>query len=150
MIVPQTKSTLLNIALSPDGKWLAYSSNESGSVELYVTSFPDARAKSVVSRGGGGPEPRWSRDGRELFFKSGGRLNVVAVPPGPTFTPGNPQVLFPLAGYRWARNRPQDDVSTDGQRFVMIRDRANAGGRGVVYVENWFNELHVKVDGGER
>ena len=127
----------------------AYTSNESGSVELYVTSFPDAQAKSPVSRGGGA-EPRWSRDGRELFFVSGGRLNVVAVTPGPTFTPGNPQVLFPLAGYRRARNRQQYDVSPDGQRFVMIRDRANAGGRGVVYVENWFSELRAKVDGGKR
>ena len=149
VIVPQTKSTLLNIALSPDGKWLAYTSNESGSVELYVTSFPDARAKSVVSRGGG-TEPRWSRDGRELFFVSGGRLNVVSVPRGATFNPGNPQVLFPLAGYRRARNRPQYDVSPDGQRFVMIRDRANAGGRGVVYVENWFSELRANVTGGKR
>ena len=127
----------------------AYTSNESGSVELYVTSFPDAQAKSPVSRGGGA-EPRWSRDGRELFFVSGGRLNVVAVTPGPTFTPGNPQVLFPLAGYRRARNRQQYDVSPDGQRFVMIRDRANAGGRGVVYVEYWFSELRAKVDGGKR
>ena len=99
---------------------------------------------------GGGAEPRWSRDGRELFFVSGGRLNVVAVTPGPTFTPGNPQVLFPLAGYRRARNRQQYDVSPDGQRFVMIRDRANAGGRGVVYVEIWFSKLLAKVVGGKR
>ncbi|MEO7520342.1 MAG: LpqB family beta-propeller domain-containing protein [Gemmatimonas sp.] len=144
VIVPEARATVLNIALSPDGRWLAYTSNESGPVELYVTSFPDARAKSVVSRGGG-TEPRWSRDGRELFFVSGGRLHVVAVPPGPTFNPGNPQVLFSLAGYRRARNRPQYDVSPDGRRFVMIRDRANAGGRGVVYVENWFSELLAKV-----
>ena len=149
VIVPKTKTTVLNIALSPDGKWLAYTSNESGSVELYVTSFPDAQAKSVVSRGGGA-EPRWSRDGRELFFVNGGRLNVVAVPPGPTFNPGNPRALFSLAGYRRARNRQQYDVSPDGQRFVMIRDRANAGGRGVVYVENWFSELRAKVDAGKR
>ena len=85
-----------------------------------------------------------------LAGRSGGWLNVVAVPPGPTFTPGNPRALFSLAGYRRARNRPQDDVSPDGQRFVLIRDRAKAGGRGVVYVENWFTELRAKVDGGKR
>jgi serine/threonine-protein kinase len=144
VIVPNTKTTVLNIALSPDGKWLAYTSNESGNVELYVTSFPDARTKAMVSRGGG-VEPRWSRDGRELFFVSGGSLYVVPVPPGPTFNPGNPRALFSVAGYRRARNRPQYDVSPDGQRFVMIRDRANAGGRGVVYVENWFTELLAKT-----
>ena len=149
VIVPQTKTTLLSLALSPDGNWLAYTSNESGSVELYVTSFPEAQATSVVSRGGGA-EPRWSRDGRELFFVSGGRLNVAAVPPGPTFNAGNPQVLFPLTGYRRARYRQQYDMSPDGQRFVMIRDRANAGGRGVVYVEHRFSELRANVTGGKR
>jgi serine/threonine-protein kinase len=139
---PQQASSL---ALSPDGRWLAYQSNESGMlIDVYVTSIPDARVKFVVSRGGG-TEPRWSRDGRELFFESGGALKVVRVPPGSAFTPGNPTTLFSLAGYRRARNRQQYDVSPDGSRFLMIRERSGSANRGVVYVENWFTELRTKV-----
>ncbi len=134
-----------NIALSPDGRWLAYSANETdGLVNVFVTSFPDARTKFVVSRGGG-TEPRWSRNGRELFFESGGQLKVVDVPAGPTFSPGNPRTLFSLAGYRRARNRPQYDVSPDGTRFLMIRERGAMTTPSVVYVENWLTELRAKV-----
>ncbi|MEO6524997.1 MAG: protein kinase [Gemmatimonadaceae bacterium] len=145
-IVDDARAQLaISIALSPDGRWLAYSSNESGvQTEIYVTSFPDAGAKFLVSRGGGG-EPRWSRDGRELFFESRGSLMVVRVPPGPVFTPGNPTTLFSLAGYRRARNRQQYDVAPDGQRFLMIREQSGTANGGVVYVENWLTELRAKM-----
>ncbi len=135
----------LSLSLSPDGRWLAYASNESeGTVNVYVMSFPDAKAKFVMSRGGG-TEPRWSHDGRELFFESGGMLKVVSVPPGPTFTPGNPRTLFSLAGYRRARNRPQYDVSPDGSRFLMIRERGATTPPTVIHVENWLTELTAKM-----
>jgi len=133
------------IALSPDGQWLAYHTNESAmQYEVYVTPFPGARTRFQVSRGGG-TEPRWSRDGRELFFEGGGALKVVKVPPGPAFTPSNPTALFSLTGYRRARNRQQYDVSPDGQRFLMIREQSGTANRGVVYVENWLTELRAKV-----
>ena len=133
----------ISVSLSPDTRWLAYASNETGQrYEVYVASFPDMAVK-VQASNGGGVEPRWSRDGRELFFVSGGQLMSVQVPAGPAFNPGNPRPLFPVAGYRRARNRQQYDVGPDG-RFVMIREgaaeRANA-----VYVENWFTELLAKV-----
>ena len=83
----------LCIALSRDSHWLAYTSNQSGQYEVYVSSFPDMKSKRMVSSGGGG-EPRWSRDGRELYFVGGGKLMAVAVPPGPTFSPGAPRALF--------------------------------------------------------
>ncbi len=134
-----------SVALSPDGQWLAYASNESeGAVNVYVMSFPDAQIKFVVSRDGG-TEPRWSRDGRELFFESGGMLKVVNVPAGPTFTPGNPRTLFSLAGFRRTRNRQQYDVSPDGQRFIMIRERGATTAPTAVYVENWLVELTAKM-----
>jgi serine/threonine-protein kinase len=130
------------IALSPDGRWLAWGSNESGvQNEIYVASFPDMGSKRLVSRGGG-TEPRWSRNGRELFFKSGGQLMAVAVPPGPSFLPGDPHPLFSVAGFRAARNRPQYDVAPDG-RFVMIRQSGAAAG--IVYAEHWFAELQARA-----
>ena len=133
------------IALSPDGRWLAYHTNESAmQYEVYVTPFPEARTRFQVSRGGG-TEPRWSRDGHELYFESGGSLKMVRVPPGPMFNPSNPTTLFSLAGYRRARNRQQYDVSPDGQRFLMIREQSGTANRGVVYVENWLTELRAKV-----
>lgn len=132
-------------SFSPDGRWLAYSSSESeGAVNVYVTSFPDGQAKFVVSRGGG-TEPKWSRNGRELFFESGGELKVVDVAPGRTFSPSNPRTLLSLAGYRRARNRQQYDVSPDGSRFLMIRERGATAGPSAIYVENWFTELKAKM-----
>jgi serine/threonine-protein kinase len=131
----------VQVALSPDGRRIAYITDESGIIEVYVASFPEMGSRRMVSRGGG-TEPRWSSDGRELFFKSGGQLMAVTVPPGPSFTPGDPRPLFPLAGYRSARNRPQYDVAPDG-RFVMIREPSASAG--LVYVEHWFEELLAKV-----
>lgn len=135
----------LSISLSPDGRWLAYSSSESeGAVNVYVISFPDAQAKFVISRDGG-TEPKWSRNGRELFFESGGMLKVVDVPTGASFTPGNPRTLFSLSGYRRARNRQQYDVSPDGSRFLMIRERGVSSVPTAMYVENWLAELTAKL-----
>ena len=132
----------LQPALSPDGRWLAYSSGAVvGSREIVVQSFPDAQQRVVVSAKGGS-EPRWSGNGRELFFTSGGKMMAVAVPPGTVFSPGPPRALFSVEGYRYARNRPQYDVTPDGQRFVMIRENSATQ---VVYVENWFAELLAKV-----
>ncbi len=137
-----TDANGVQIALSPDGHWLAYTSNESGSgLEIYVASFPDMGSKRQLSQGGG-IEARWARDGRELFFKSGGQMMAVSVPPGPTFNPGDPHPLFPLEGFRDARNRPQYDVAPDG-RFLMIREHVTASG--IIYAENWLTELEAMV-----
>jgi len=136
-------SRTLQAALSPDGRWLAYTSNESGQLyDVFVASFPDMTSKRLVSRGGGS-EPRWSRNGRELFFKSGNRFMVVDVPPGPVFNPGSPRALFALSGFREARNRQQYDVAPDG-RFVMIREFPGTAPN-LVYAEHWFPELLAKL-----
>jgi serine/threonine-protein kinase len=140
------KSNTLQIALSPDARWLAYASDATGRYEVNVASFPDARSRRMVSRDGGS-EPRWARSGRELFFKSGGRLMSVAVPPGPVFAPGIPRPLFSVAGYYAARNRPQYDVAPDGRRFVMIRELGGSEPRELVYGENWFAELKARLKG---
>ncbi len=137
------KGTSLQAALSPDGHWLAYASDGTGRSEIYVTPFPNATSTLLVSQAGG-TEPRWAHSGRELFFKGGSHLMAVAVAPGPTFVAGTPQPLFPLAGYRAARNRQQYDVAPDDRHFVMIREPRDEAGA-VVYVDNWFDELAAKV-----
>jgi serine/threonine-protein kinase len=135
----------VSVALSPNSRWVAYSSNETDQrYEVFVASFPDMAWRRLVSNGGG-TEPRWSRDGRELFFESGGRLMAVAVSDGPGFNPGSPRPLFSLTGYRRARNRPQYDVAPDG-RFVMIRESFGSAKTGLVYAEQWFAELLARMN----
>jgi len=140
-LLPTGDVAALQAAVSPDGRWLAYGSGAVvGSREIVVQSFPDAQQRVVVSREGGS-EPRWSGNGRELFYTIGGQMMAVSVPPGPIFSPGPARALFSVVGYRAARNRPQYDVTPDGQRFLMIRENSAAQ---VVYVENWFAELRAK------
>jgi eukaryotic-like serine/threonine-protein kinase len=137
------ESTKTQIALSPDGRWLAFSGNATGVREIYVAAFPSMTSPRLVSRDGG-TEPRWAPDSRELFYKSGDMLVSVAITAGEGVIAGTPRRLFSVAPYRSARNRQQYDVAPDGQHFVMIRD-VDGGTRDVVYVENWFPELLTKV-----
>ena len=139
-----TKFEEFDAALSPDGRWLAYSSNESGQLELYVRPFPGtSTAKWQVSTAGGA-EPHWTRNGRELLFVSNdGTLTAVQVLPGPTFTMGTRQALFSVqpfvGGVRsW-------DVTSDDDRFLMIRIGAGGqAGNELIVVENLFPELRQK------
>ncbi len=107
--------------ISPDGKWLAYQSDESGTWEIYVTTFPAAQGKWQVSQGGG-TEPRWRHDGKELFYISaGGMLMAVPVSTESGFSSGSPQQLFPV--HSRAPISSTDvysyDVTRDGQRFLV-------------------------------
>jgi serine/threonine-protein kinase len=138
------KSSTNQVSLSPDGRWLAYVSLESGRRDVYVAPFPSVASTQIVSRDGG-TEPRWSHSGRELFFKGPSQMMSVPVTPGPTFVAGTPRPLFPLTGYRSARNRQQYDVAPDDRHFLMIRDPKDEGGGRVMYVENWLGELKAKL-----
>jgi Tol biopolymer transport system component len=106
--------------LSPDGGWVAYASDESGTWEVYVGSFPTAGVKRVISVGGGA-EPQWRRDGRELFYVApDGTMMAVDFPPGEDAGVGRPKPLFraPLSGdISSYRNRYA--VTADGQRFLI-------------------------------
>jgi eukaryotic-like serine/threonine-protein kinase len=138
-----TESNKMQIALSPDGRWLAYGGVGTGVREIYIAAFPSMTSPRLVSREGGS-EPRWAPDSRELFYKSDDVLMSVAITAGEGVIAGTPRRLFSVAPYRSALNRQQYDVAPDGQHFVMIRDVAG-GARDVVYVENWFPELLAKV-----
>ena len=134
----------MQVALSPNGKWVSYTGDEHGVRTVVVASFPDGKVKRVVSRDGG-TESRWARSGRELFFESGGQLNVVSVAGETNLQISEPRALFSLAGYRRARNRVQYDVAPGDQRFIMIKDPPVPPIPTVVLVENWFPELLAKV-----
>ena len=143
LVVEPGQST--TVALSPDGRWLAYSSDDGTGAryDMYIAPFPSMSPRRLVSRDGG-IEPRWSRNGRELFFKSGGQMMAVSVAEGPALDVGDPHPLFPLAGYRTARNRQQYDVAPDG-RFLMIRDPRPGEAAPVVYAPGWLAELRAAL-----
>ncbi len=128
--------------LSPDGKWLAYASNESGQFEVYVRPFPDTRrAKWQVSTDGGA-DPLWSHSGRELFFASNAAgMVAVEVLPGTTFTTGKRTTLFSAS--QSAGGPRSWDITPDDQRFIMIQLAGNEGTatRELLVVENFFPEL---------
>jgi hypothetical protein len=132
------------IALSPDSRWLAFTSDHSGSSEVYVASFPDMQVKYPISQGGGS-EPRWAHSGRELFFRSHGKLMSLPVAPGTGFSPGSARALFPVTAYANAVNRPQYDVAPDDSHFIMIRRPDREAGQDLVLVEHFFADLRAKV-----
>jgi eukaryotic-like serine/threonine-protein kinase len=134
----------LQPALSPDGRWLAHVATIDGQSDIFVTPFPGGGPSRRVSRDGGG-EPRWARNGRELFFKSNGMLMSVAVTSGAALSLGTPRPLFSTAPYRGARNHPQYDVAPDGRRFLMIREPPVDPRGSTIYVENWFTELEARL-----
>ncbi len=112
-----------NGEISPDGKWAAYASDESGDWEIYVTTFPGGEGKWQVSRGGG-TEPRWRGDGKELFYiGSNSTFTAVPVSFGDTFAPGNPAPLFrtQLRAQVSSTDLFSYDVTKDGQRFLVNR-----------------------------
>ncbi|GMQ83040.1 MAG: hypothetical protein BMS9Abin05_2513 [Rhodothermia bacterium] len=128
-------------ALSPDGRYLAYMSDESGRWEVYVRSFPDVQAGRWQISVRGGSVPAWSHSGRELFYRSGKNLMAVEVVMTPTFTPGQQKVLFSVAEYFVAGTRSEYDMTADDQRFVMIRDEEALVEGDLVIVQNLVEEL---------
>jgi len=117
----QAKWVVKGAQFSPDGRWVAYSSNESGSMEVYVVPFPSGNGKWQVSTGGG-QEPRWRIDGKELFFLSrDSKMMAVPVSTGTSFESGSPVALFQT--HRRQPISSQDvlsyDVSADGQKFLI-------------------------------
>jgi serine/threonine protein kinase/Tol biopolymer transport system component len=118
-----TKTSETNGQISPDGKWVAYASNESGDWEIYVTTFPTAAGKWQVSRGGG-TEPRWRGDGKEIFYiGAGSTFTAVPVSSDGTFAAGNPSPLFrtQIRAQVSSTDQFSYDVTKDGQRFLVNR-----------------------------
>jgi eukaryotic-like serine/threonine-protein kinase len=136
---------------SPDGRWLAYYSNESGRFEIYVQPYPGPGGKWQISTEGG-TEPVWNPNGRELFYRTGDRMMAVDIATQPGFTAGKPRILFegryelapfPIANY---------DISPDGKRFLMLKsiEQEQAVPTQINVVLNWFEELKQKVPTGKK
>jgi eukaryotic-like serine/threonine-protein kinase len=137
----QNGFNLTNPQLSPDGRWVAYASNESGRNEIYVQSFPTPSAKAQVSLEGGN-QPRWRRDMKELFYTaSDRRLMAVPITVGAALTPGPPAVLFETHLLDTTlTSSSQYDVAPDGQRFLMNVAKQTAAVP-VTVVLNWPSSL---------
>jgi hypothetical protein len=141
-------------AFSPDGRWVAYASNETGLNEVYILPFPGPGRRIQISTNGGGSNV-WARNGRELFFTrlSDQRSDIspvdmmaVDITTGPIFTASRPQPLFrghysgPIRTTNW-------DIAPDGRKFLMIENKRQPLRRvtELRVILNWFDELQRLV-----
>ena len=127
--------------LSPDGRWMTYISNESGSFEVYVQPFPPTGAKWQISKGGG-HQPQWRRDGGELFYMAPDRKLIgVAVQTGSAFVPGAARALVETRITSWERSNfgSQYAVTADGERFLV--NNATDTTLPITLVLNWTAAL---------
>ena len=129
---------------SPNERFVAYTSDESGRREIYVRSFPDGGGKRLVS-GQGGSAPRWRANGKELFYVEGDSLMAVPVTTSPSLTVGAPVALFSALSLQWANaNYLGYDVTPDGARFVLwepVASDESDGSVSIRVVQNWFAEF---------
>jgi serine/threonine-protein kinase len=134
----------LNAEISPDGRWLAYKSNETGRDEVFVRPYPDVDGGRWQISTDGGVQPAWAPNGRELFYRApDGALMQVPIQLQPGFSTGTPRMLLE-PGYLLGGPGRAYDISPDGERFLMITaDESRAAGAppSIVVVRNWFEEL---------
>jgi serine/threonine-protein kinase len=129
------------MTLSPDGRWLAYVSDESGNSEVYVRPFPGVDSAKFAISVGGGLEPLWRRDGTELFFRNQrGDMFAVPVATGRQFEHGAPKLLFSRPGMALQEFYRSYDVHPDGKRFLMLNG-GDAEARRLSVIFNWRPEL---------
>jgi len=140
-----TRMVESNPRFSSNGRWVAYQSNRSGRREIWVAPQPNPAGRWQQISVDGGADPRWSRNGRELFYRNGDKMMVVRVDTGSVFHAERPTLLF-------RGNYLNDyDVSPDGNRFVMIKPddhvmrSASDPDRDLHVVVNWFTELQQRV-----
>jgi len=142
-----------NGEVSPDGRWLAYQSNDSGRSEIWVRPYPDVNGGRWLVSAGGGLQPLWSRDGKdaELFYRDlSGDLMRVAVERGSGWAVGATTKLFGAGQYYFGAGEAFGrtyDISLDGRRFLMIKDvaRDQSSAPTILVVQNWFDELKALV-----
>jgi serine/threonine-protein kinase len=141
-------------ALSPDGRWLAYSSDETGRREVFVRPYPNLQAGQFQVSSGGGRAPAWSSDGSELFFiadpagevADSRRMMIAAIDRGPPFRVLRPETLFEIDdNYYLANNSTSYRVADDDQRFLMARFLGEGARIELVFVQNFFQVLRERA-----
>ena len=146
-----TKFTELAPAFSHDGRWLAYSSNETGDFEIYVVPFPNTHAAKWAISSTGGMEPVWSHRGTELFYRdSSENFVAAAVRTKPTFSVSRTTTLFPAGSFGASRFGQRYSVASDDSRFLMTRPLETSAPDKLVVVENWFEELKASASRSRR
>jgi len=137
-------------AFSPDGRWLAYGSDESGRPEIYVRPFPGPGGKTQISTDGG-VQPVWARSGRELFYRNADKMMAAAIEANPAFSAAKPKLLF--EGHYEASTfsfEPNYDVSPDGKRFLMVKgSEQESAATQLNVVLNWSDELRRLAPAGK-
>jgi eukaryotic-like serine/threonine-protein kinase len=144
----QTPAAEMNAEISPDGRWLAYQSNDSGQFQIFVRPFPNVNTGHWQVSTGGGAQPVWARNGKELFYlEPNGALMSVRVEQGTAWSASTPTKLMTGPYYHGTgsvNTPPTYDVSLDGKRFLMIKPGGGpdlAAPPSIVVVQNWFEEL---------
>ena len=142
----QTVFSERNADLSPNGRWVAYESNESGQEEIYVRPYPEIDSGRWQVSTGGGTQPLWARSGGELFYRNGAALMAVPIEANPNFSAGTPEVLFEGSSFVGLGGRTYD-VSRDDERFILIKEDSGdtSAARQLIVVQNWFEELRQRV-----
>ncbi len=126
-----------NGVFSPNGRWLAFTSDRSGQTEVYVKPYPGQGGFVQISTDGG-LEPVWARSGKELFYRTGDQMMVVSVQTDTTFKAEKPRLLFEGSyRYNYTGVTSNYDVTADGQQFVMVKEETSQ----IHVVLNWFEEL---------
>ena len=137
-----------NGVISPDGRWLAYESDDSGQLQIVVRPYPNVNERQRQVSTVGGTEPRWSRTSQELFYMApDGALMSVPWERGPTWRAGMAMKLFNGPRRTDITNNQTYDVSSDGQRFLIVKEGSGADQTtpSIEVVQNWFEELKSKV-----
>ncbi|MEO8480075.1 MAG: protein kinase [Gemmatimonadota bacterium] len=129
-----------NPSVSPDGRWLLFHTTRGGVGEVYVRPFPNTSGAVRQVSSANGRQPRWSREGREIIYRTfADSLVAVPVLPGDAFAVGEEETLFAVTGVTsW-------DVTADGQRFLLVKERSSASPRRLNVVENYFEDLRRRV-----
>jgi serine/threonine-protein kinase len=141
-----TGSRELAPVLSPNGRWMAYASNESERYEIYVVPFPNTADGRWVVSAAGGIEPLWSRGGDELFYRNeAGDMVAVRVDTEPTFSPGVATPLFSASAFRTNVNHREYDVAPGGDRFIMLRPTGEDQESEWILVLNFLDQLRAAV-----